>query len=61
MLPESSDKKEEKSDSVNQPDPGTKNTTDPQEHMEGPMSSLIQSAEEGFRKDGGEKGTDSDE
>lgn len=41
-----------------QPDPKTKNTTDPQEHMEGPVSSLMQNikeeAEENDEKDAAE-------
>ena len=40
-------------------DPGTLNTTDPQEHMKGPLSSLMQNIEEKFedndRKDQIEK------
>ena len=28
------------------PDPGTENTTDPQENMEGPISSLVQNIKE---------------
>ena len=40
-------------------DPGTENTTDPQEHMEGPLSSLMQKigdkAEDNDRKDEEEK------
>jgi hypothetical protein len=34
--------KENSEDSLTKPDPETKNTTDPQEHMEGPLSSLMQ-------------------
>ncbi len=34
-----------------QPDPETLNTTDPQEHMEGPLSSVMQSAKESFEPD----------
>ncbi len=33
------------------PDPGTTNTTDPQEHMEGPLSSLMKGAEDAFDED----------
>ena len=33
-----------------QPDPETLKTTDPQEHMEGPISSLMKKASEGFDK-----------
>lgn len=32
-------------------DPETLNTTDPQEHMEGPISSLMQKTEESFEND----------
>jgi hypothetical protein len=42
--PESKEKKKESSDTL-KPDPGTTNTTDPQEHMEGPVSSLVKGAE----------------
>lgn len=49
-----------KSDSVSKPDPGTTNTTDPQEHMEGPISSLMQNAEENFEEKGAEKGDEGD-
>lgn len=31
---------------MSQPDPETTHTTDPQEHMEGPISSLMQGARE---------------
>ena len=33
-----------------QPDPGTLGTTDPQEHMEGPVSSMMQRAKKGAEK-----------
>lgn len=36
------------SDASIKPDPGTTNTTDPQEHMEGPISSLMKGAEDVF-------------
>ena len=42
--------------SASKPDPETLNTTDPQEHMEGPLSSLMQSTEETFEEKGSEKG-----
>lgn len=38
-------KKEDK-ENVLQPDPETLHTTDPQEHMEGPVSSLMQNLKE---------------
>lgn len=31
-------------------DPGTTNSTDPQEHMEGPVSSLMHNIEEVFKR-----------
>ena len=39
------------SDAFIKPDPETTNTTDPQEHMEGPISSLIKGAEDAFDGD----------
>jgi len=36
-------------------DPGTTNSTDPQEHMEGPVSSLMHNIEEVFEKDDSDK------
>lgn len=36
------------SDASVKPAPGTTNTTDPQEHMQGPLSSLMQGAEDAF-------------
>lgn len=35
-------------DAAVKPDPGTTNTTDPQKHMTGPLSSLMQGAEDSF-------------
>ena len=35
---------------ANEPDPETLHTTDPQEHMEGPISSLMQKTREGADK-----------
>ncbi len=37
-------------DAAVKPDPETLNTTDPQEHMEGPLSSLVKKAEDSFDK-----------
>jgi hypothetical protein len=34
-----------KQNDMDKPDPETLHTTDPQEHMEGPVSSLVQDAE----------------
>ena len=41
----------EKSDEALKPDPKTLNTTDPQDEMEGPISSLVQGAKEGLEDD----------
>ncbi|MEO6916918.1 MAG: hypothetical protein ABI151_15930 [Chitinophagaceae bacterium] len=56
------DKKEENktSDAVNKPDPATEHTTDPQEHMEGPISSLVNKAADTI-KDTGDKDPKTDE
>ena len=45
-------KKEEKDKSqpVSKPDPETLNTTDPQEHMKGPVSSFMQNIKEEANK-----------
>lgn len=42
-------------DAAVKPDPETLNTTDPQEHMEGPVSSLMHETGEGFDSDEAEK------
>ena len=42
-----SDKKDE---SATKPDPETLNTTDPQEHMKGPVSSVVQKGKEKAEK-----------
>ncbi len=39
---ENTDQKSDKKDDVFKNEPETLNTTDPQEHMEGPLSSLMQ-------------------
>lgn len=59
MLPDPSEN-EEKKEGLLKPDPGTTNTTDPQEHMEGPLSSLVQKADEGMREEGGKTGSQPD-
>jgi len=38
-------------DAVVKPDPETLHTTDPQDHMEGPVSSLVQGVKEAVEKD----------
>jgi hypothetical protein len=40
----------EKSQSVSKPDPETLNTSDPQEHMKGPVSSFMQNIKEEANK-----------
>lgn len=37
-------------DAAVQPDPETLNTTDPQEHMKGPISGMMHKMEKGFEK-----------
>lgn len=55
----STDKKEnETSDAVNKPDPATEHTTDPQEHMEGPLSSLMNKAGDTIKEEGDKPATD---
>lgn len=43
--------KEKDKDEAIKPDPETLGTTDPQEHMEGPISSLVQRARETMEED----------
>ena len=55
MINDPKNKKEEKGKSqpVSKPDPETLHTSDPQEHMKGPLSSVIQNIkEEGKKNDG---------
>ncbi len=42
---------EQNKDAIVQPDPETLNTTDPQDEMKGPVSSLMQGIKENFEKD----------
>ncbi len=42
-------------DDTVQPDPETLHTTDPQEHMEGPLSSLMQGTKDSFEDNGSEE------
>ena len=58
----SNDQKQKNSKKVNQekkpaikPDAETLHTTDPQEHMEGPISSIVQSVKENVEETGGER------
>lgn len=52
---EKSKEKEDNKDAAVKPDPETLNTTDPQEHMEGPISSLMHEAGHAFESDKAEK------
>ena len=47
--------KEDNKDAAVKPDPETLNTTDPQEHMEGPISSLMHKTGEGFESEEAER------
>jgi hypothetical protein len=47
--------KNDKSNSVSKPDPETLHTTDPQEEMEGPISSIVQSVKEKVEENDDEK------
>lgn len=59
MAEEKYEKTEEESSSNKhaavQPDKGTLNTTDPQEHMKGPLSSLMQGTKDTFQDNGSEE------
>ena len=61
-MADSNDKQEEKkvdtSTPANKPEPETLHTTDPQEHMEGPLSSLMHSAGHSFETDKSKKEAD---
>jgi hypothetical protein len=50
-----------KEDSPLKPDPETLHTTDPQEEMKGPVSSLMQGIKEKAEEKGGEHGDGEDE
>ncbi len=52
---EKNKEKENNKDAAVKPDPETLNTTDPQEHMEGPISSLMHKTGDGFDSDEAEK------
>ena len=43
----------DKKDAPLKPDPETLHTTDPQEHMEGPVSSVVQNVKEEVEEDDG--------
>jgi hypothetical protein len=49
--PDKDKEKESNEDSTIKPDPETLNTTDPQEHMKGPISSLMQKTGDGFESE----------
>ncbi len=47
--------KQDNKDAAVKPDPETLNTTDPQEHMEGPISSLMHKAGKGLESEKAER------
>ena len=55
MATDNDKKIEDNKDAAVKPDPETLHTTDPQEHMEGPFSSLMQGTKEGFEDNGSEE------
>lgn len=60
-MSDTNDKKEHKIDPTtpaNKPEPETLHTTDPQEHMEGPISSLMHSTGHSFDSDKSKKEAD---
>lgn len=52
---EKNKEKEDNKDAAVKPDPETLNTTDPQEHMEGPVSSLMHKTGEAFESEKAER------
>jgi hypothetical protein len=52
---EKNKEKEDNKDAAMKSDPATLNTTDPQEHMEGPVSSLMHETGEVFESEDSEK------
>jgi len=48
---ESKTAKEQNKDAAVKPDPETLHTTDPQDNMEGPISSIVQGVKEGLEDD----------
>lgn len=63
MINENAQKKEEKQDNNKgdlKSDPETLNTTDPQEHMKGPVSSLVRKLGEDFDDKDAEKQVQND-
>ena len=52
---EKNKEEEDNKDAAVKPDPETLNTTDPQEHMKGPISSLVHKAEDNFESEESEE------
>ncbi len=52
---EKNKEKEDNKDAAVKPDKETLNTTDPQDHMEGPLSSLMHKTGDNFESDKAEK------
>ena len=55
MATDNNKKVEDNKDAAVKPDPETLHTTDPQEHMKGPFSSMMQGSKEGFEDNGSEE------
>lgn len=51
----------EQKDEILKPDPETLNTSDPQEEMEGPVSSIMQNIKEGMEEEDGTKNEEEEE
>ncbi|MCP9750948.1 hypothetical protein [Ferruginibacter sp. HRS2-29] len=51
MSTEKNEQKKNETDSTIKPEPETLHTTDPQEEMKGPISSLMQNTKEAFEND----------
>ena len=62
MSTQKDDKKKDKKkkDAPLKPDPETLHTTDPQEEMKGPVSSLVQNVKEGAEEDNAETKEEAD-
>ena len=50
--------KKDNKDAIVKPDPETLHTTDPQDHMEGPISSIVQNVKEEAEKNDSAKKTE---
>jgi hypothetical protein len=53
--------KQDNKDAIVKPDPETLHTTDPQDHMQGPISSLVQKTRETVQEQGGKVNKEDEE